>query len=792
VFFVIFVVAFGSNGTFMKKFMLMFAVACVSCAPQAAADKDVAAWERRAQNITIIRDNWGIAHIHGGTDADAVFGVMYAQAEDDFNRVETNYLNSMGRLAEAEGEGEVYRDLRMKVFIDPDDMKAQYRQSPEWLKALMNAYADGLNYYLHTHPKVSPRVIKRFEPWMALTFSEGSIGGDIERVNLTQLEAFYGKGEKKESSQASASAPLALPPSLTLPPSQTLWRTAVALAEAGRRDEPGYEITGTPEVAPYVEPTGTPYVEPTGSNGAAIAPANTASHHALLLINPHTSFFFRSELQMTSDEGLNAYGAATWGQFFIYQGFNDRTGWMHTSSGVDNIDEYLETVTKKGDAFTYRYGAEERPIAASRITVPYKTSSGMAQKEFTIYRTHHGPIVRQADGRWVSVRLMQEPLKALTQSYLRTKARSYKAFRETMELHTNSSNNTIYADADGTIAYFHSNFIPKRDTRFDWTKPVDGSDPATEWKGVLSIDETPGLVNPPNGWLYNANNWPWSAAGPNSPRKADYPAYVERGVEESARGVHALRVLDKKKDFTLSSFIAAAYDSYLPAFEVLIPSLLKAYDQIPASNPLKTKLSEQINVLRDWDYRWATASIPTSLAVYWGEELGRRVADDARKAGVSADRYMASNATAEQRVQALSAASDKLASDFGSWKTPWGDINRMQRLTGDLVQPFNDAGPSIAVGFTSSRWGSLASFGARTYKGTRKMYGTSGNSFVAVVEFGDRVQARAVSAGGESGDPRSPHFNDQAARYSSGDLRDVYFYRPQLEGHIERQYHPGR
>ena len=712
----------------------------MSCAPQAAADKDVATWEKQAQNITITRDDWGIPHVSGKTDADAVFGVMYAQAEDDFNRVETNYLNSMGRLAEAEGEGEIYRDLRMKIFIDPDDMKAQYQKAPEWLKTLMNAYADGLNYYLYKHPEVKPRVIKHFEPWMALTFSEGSIGGDIERVNLNQLEAFYGKTPLKTAS-----------------------------AEELNR-----------------------FVEPTGSNGAAIAPSNTTSHHALLLINPHTSFFFRAEAQMTSDEGLNAYGALTWGQFFVYQGFNERTGWMHTSSGVDNIDEYLETVTKKGDSFTYRYGTEDRAVKASKITVPYKTATGMAQKDFTIYRTHHGPVVREADGKWVSVRLMQEPLKALQQSYSRTKAKSYKAFKETMELHTNSSNNTIYADADGSIAYFHSNFIPKRDPKFDWTKPVDGSDPATEWNGVLSIDETPGLLNPPNGWLYNTNNWPWSAAGPNSPKKADYPAYVDRGSEESARGFHALRVLDKKKDFTLSSLITAAYDSYLPAFDVLMPSLLKAYDQAPASNPLKAKLSEQIKVLRDWDYRWSASSVPTSLAVYWGEELGRRVGDEARKAGVSADHYMANSATAEQRLQALAAASDKLAADFGSWKTPWGDINRFQRLTGDIVQPFSDAGPSIPVSFTSSRWGSLASFGARTYKGTKKMYGTTGNSFVAVVEFGDKVQAKAVSAGGESSDPKSKHFNDQATRYSTGDLRDVYFYRPQLEGHTERQYHPGQ
>ena len=723
----------------MKKLALLIVVVGLAVAPHAAADKDAAAWEKQARGITITRDDWGIAHVSGKTDADAVFGVMYAQAEDDFNRVETNYLNSMGRLAEAEGQAEIYRDLRMKLFIDPADMKVQYQKSPAWLKTLMNAYADGLNYYLYKHPGVKPRVITHFEPWMALTFSEGSIGGDIEKVNLNQLEAFYGKVPVKST--------------------------------------PAEEINR--------------FVEPTGSNGAAIAPSHTASHHALLLINPHTSFYFRSEAQMTSGEGLNAYGALTWGQFFIYQGFNERAGWMHTSSGVDNIDEYLETVVKKNDGFVYKYGADERPMKASAITVPYKTAAGMDKKEFTIYKTHHGPVVREANGKWVSIRLMEEPLKALQQSYLRTKAKDYKAFKQTMELHTNSSNNTIYADADGTIAYFHSNFIPNRDPKFDWTKPVDGSDPATEWKGVMSVDETPGLLNPASGWLYNTNNWPWSAAGPDSPKKENYPAYVDKGTEESARGFHALRVLDKKKDFTLDSLIAAAYDSYLPAFEILMPRLLKAYDAAPAS-PLKSKLTDQITALRGWDYRWSTSSVPTALAVYWGEELGRRVGDAARKSGVSADHYMMNSATAEEQLQALAAASDKLAADFGKWNTPWGEINRFQRLTGDIVQPFSDAGPSIPVGFTSSRWGSLASFGARSYKDTKKMYGNTGNSFVAVVEFGDKVSAKAVSAGGESGDPKSKHFKDQAERYSTGNLRDVYFYPAQLTGHTERQYHPGQ
>jgi acyl-homoserine-lactone acylase len=719
-----------------RRSALFLALACAGCATEATPGDETSRWEARARNVRIIRDDWGIPHIRGKTDADAVFGLMYAQAEDDFNRIETNYLNSMGRLAEAEGEHAIWRDLRMKLFIDPDTMQARYAASPEWLRALMDAWADGLNYYLHTHPEVRPRVLTRFEPWMALSFSEGSIGGDIESISLRGLEAFYGK----------------------------------------RTPAPGTD-TANP-------------AEPSGSNGFAIAPQNTTNRRALLLINPHTSFFFRAEVQVASDEGLNAYGAVTWGQFFVYQGFNERAGWMHTSSGVDNIDEYLERVDSSGPALTYRYGTERRPLRATTITVPFKTDAGMSSRTFTVYRTHHGPVVRDTAGRWVSVRLMEEPVKALTQSYSRTKARNYQEFRKTMELYTNSSNNTIFADAEGNIAYFHANFVPRRDPKLDWSRPVAGSDPATEWQGVHTIDESPLVVNPPEGWLYNTNNWPYSAAGASSPRQSDFPKYMDEN-SENARGLHAIRVLTARKDFTLNTLIEAAYDSYLTAFEPLIPALVGAWDQLPAGHPHKASLAEQIRTLREWDLRWAEGSIATTLAIAWGDQMGRTIGSEARRAGVSGDEFIATRATPAPLLGALATASSELERDYGSWKIPWGEVNRFQRLTGDIVQPFSDSSPSIPVPFTSARWGSLASFAARRYEGTKKLYGTSGNSFVAVVEFGDSVRARAVTAGGQSGHPSSPHFNDQAVRYSKGDLREVYFYPSQLKGHVEREYRPG-
>jgi acyl-homoserine-lactone acylase len=726
----------------MKKFFLFLAVFTVCFVSQAATNPEVARWEQEARNTTIIRDNWGIAHVYGKTDADAVFGMEYAQAEDDFNRVETNYINAMGRLAEAEGESKVYQDLRMKLFIDPAVLKKQYQESPAWLKTLMDSFADGLNYYLYKHPEVKPRVIKRFEPWMALSFTEGSIGGDIERVNVDQLAAFYGH----------------------LPAPQTM---AVD-------DDEG-------ETA-----------EPTGSNGVAIAPSNTVDHHALLLINPHTSFYFRSELQMVSDEGLDAYGAVTWGQFFIYQGFNPHCGWMHTSSGVDAVDEFLETVEKKGDHYYYKYGKEERPIITKEITVPYLTDRGMAEKKFKAFYTLHGPVIGEQDGKWVTISLMQEPIKALMQSYTRTKATSFKSFLQTMELRANSSNNTLFADADGDIAYYQANFIPRRDNRFDYTKPVDGSNPATAWHGLLTLDETPHLSNPKSGYVYNSNDAPWNAAGPGTLKKSDFPAYVEKGGE-SARGLHAVMVLGTRdKPFTLDSLISSvAFDSYLPWFEITIPELMKAYDQAPASDLLKAKLADQIATLRNWDFRWGVNSIPTSLAVFWGTDLMHHFFRDARDGDMPIYDYVASKVPPGQLLQSLAAASDRLTADFGTWKTPWGDINRFQRLDDDIDMHFDDSKPSIPVMFTSSLWGSLASFGARPYPNTKKWYGTSGNSFVAAVEFGKTIRARAVTAGGESGNPASPHFDDEAERYATGNLREVYFYRSQLQGHTERTYHPG-
>lgn len=680
-----------------------------------------------AYQAEIRRDDWGIAHIKGHSDADAVYGMMYAQAEDDFNRIEMNYLTNLGRSAEAQGEGAIWADLRQRLWIDPADLKAQYAKSPTWLRALMRGWAAGLNQYLADHPEVQPKVITHFEPWMALSFSEGSIGGDIENVPLSQLEAFY----------------------------------------TGR------------QIALTSNERGLEFKEPLGSNGFAIGPSHSASGHPLLLINPHTSFFFRSELQVQSDAGLHAYGAVTWGQFFVYQGFNEAAGWMHTSSTVDNIDEFAEkTFARPGGGFAYRYGKQVLPVSQKRVTLAYRKADGsMGSHTFTTYATRHGPITRAEGGKWIATALMNRPVAALQQSFLRTKVHSIAEFRKVAALNANSSNNTLFADNRGEFAFFAPQFMPVRSGKFDYTRPVDGSNPATDWKGFHTMASLPQVVNPANGWVFNVNDGPWWGAGKDSPRQSAFPRYLDsEGMQP--RTPHAIKVLSARPTFTLDQLVEAAYDPWMPSFAELIPGLVAAQ----ARNPDPAR-AEAVALLGKWDDRWSLTSTETSLAVFWGEALWERGKEPAAAQGIGIGAWMGKASDAD-KLAALDSAMARLKTDFGSWKVPWGEINRYQRNDGSIVQTFDDAKPSVPVPFASAQWGSLASFGAKRYPGTKRYYGTYGNSFVAAVEFGPKVRARAVTAGGESGDPASPHFGDQVGRYATGNLRPVYFWPEDQAGHI--------
>ncbi|MBN7812624.1 acylase [Algoriphagus sp. H41] len=713
----------------LKRIVFLIALlAFFSCQKENTSD-ELGRWEAQAERVEIIRDDFGVPHIYGKSDADAVFGLLYAQCEDDFRRVERNYVWAIGRLAELEGEEALYSDLRANLYMTEAEAKAAYETAPDWLKELCVAFADGINYYLHTHPEANPQVITRYEPWMPMFFFEGSIGGDIESISTARLQAFYEQD-----------AVLA-------------W------------NEPADILA-----------------EPQGSNGIAIAPSLSESGNAMLLINPHTSFYFRPEVHVVSEEGLNVYGAVTWGQFFVYQGFNEKTGWIHTSTFVDFKDEFEEEIVESDGKIQYKYGEELRDVQQQTVTLKYKSGEELREKEFTFYRTHHGPITHKSGTKWVATKINWDPVNALSQSYRRTKLANYAEFKDMMNIRTNSSNNTVFADGDGNIAYFHGNFIPKRNPEFDFSKPVDGSNPATDWQGLHTVDESILILNPENGWIQNCNSTPFTAAGDFSPKREDFPPYMAPDAE-NFRAVHAVKVLKGAEKLNLDSFIELAYDPYLPAFEYLIPELLAAMGAVQDGEQ-----KQVLELLKAWDYRTSKESVAMTVAHFYGENYQR--------AFRSAARFVNEMPTAKVPNQAeirevFGKTIAQLNADLGTWNKPWGEVNRFQRLSGAIDAGFDDDQPYVPIGLASGNWGALAAYGARAGENTKNLYGYRGNSFVAVVEFGERVRAKSLLAGGQSGDPTSPHFFDQAQRYADVQFKEVAFYREDVEIRGLEHYRPG-
>lgn len=724
--------------------LLIFLLLPLHIAAQPFSPREIAKWKSQAKNVTIIRDNYGVPHIYGNTDVDAVFGLMYAQCEDDFRRVEMNYIEKLGRLAEINGERSLYDDLMIRLLIDSADAIKDFSNSPAWMKKLLNAFADGINYFLYKNPSVKPLLLQRFRPWYPLLWTDGSIGAiNTAGISASELKEFYsGKNEP--------------------------WVGAAV---------PKEEMV-------------------TGSNGLAFSPAITESGNAILYINPHVTFYFRPEVHMVSEEGLNAYGAVTWGQFFIYQGFNEHCGWMHTSSGVDAADTYIEKVSRAGKGLVYAYNKGYRPVVEKKLVIKYRTDGGvLSAKTFNTFFTHHGPVLAKQNGQALSLRADNRIADGLLQCWLRTKATGFSDFKKTLDLRGNISNNTVYADAEGNIAYWHGNRIPVRDKTYDWSKPVDGSTSATEWKGLHSVREIVQSINPPNGWLQNCNSTPFTVAGKNSPEKDRYPAYMAPDGE-NFRGLNAVRVLDEEKKYNLDKVIKAGYDARLTAFEILIPALIRVYEtKTVPSDTVFPDLKEAIDIFKAWDFRCSENSVATTLAVEWGERLLPAIYRTTSPRGgnnvVGKTMRFAETASMEEIVMPLLTAIKQLQVRFGTWRIPWGEINRFQRISPDIDNKFDDSEPSYPVGFVSSTWGMLPSYSSKTFPGTQKRYGVNGNSFICAVEFGKRIKARSLLAGGESGNERSKHFFDQGLMYSKGQFKDVLFYKEDVLRNAERKYHPG-
>ena len=728
----------------MKKILLLMLFLPAFSSAQKFTSAEIKRFEHEAQNVTIIRDNWGVPHIYGNTDADAVFGLMYAQCEENFAGIEHNYLYQLGKQTEADGEKNLYTDVQLQLIADSADAIKDYQQADPKFKKLLDAFADGLNYYLYKHPESKPLVFHHFEPWYALMFTDGSVAATITGgISLNETKDFYADWPEKLGTNLFS-------------PKQNLE------AVSDERE--------------------------TGSNGFAIAPKKSASGHALLYINPHVPFYFRSEVQMISNEGLNAYGAVTWGQFFIYQGFNAHCGWMHTSSYADVADLYEEKVHKRSNRWFYEYEGKEKPVMERKLVFKVKEGDQSITKNITGFYTDHGPVLGSRNGKWLSLKANNRSYNALLESWLITKANNFAQYKTAMDLLSNATNNTVYADDKGNIAFWYGNFMPKRSIDFDWRQPVDGSTKATEWQGLHPLNEIVQVINPATGWIQNCNSTPFTSSGKDSPDKTKYPAYMAPDGE-NFRGINASGLLSGSSKLTMDELIAKGYDHYLTAFDVLLPSLFKAFDV--ATDSLKNRLAEPVQVLKAWDRKSAIHSVATSLAVEWGSKmlLALPKTKSSEEATYQTERVntLLKTIKPEQELLFLSEAIRNLQLRYGSWKTEWGDINRYQRPA-DAV--FSDEKPSLPVAQVASAFGQLPSFVSRTMD-TKKRYGYSGNSFIAAVEFGPKVKAKTIITGGQSFNPNSKNFDDQSEMYLDGEFKNVLFYKADVLKHAAKTYHPG-
>ena len=607
----------------------------------------------------------------------------------------------------------------------------------------MNAFADGINYYLYKHPEVKPSVFDHFEPWYALMFTDGSVSAtQTGGININETARFYGNGPEGLGSISNSHS--------------------------------------TEDIITDRE---------TGSNGFALAPSRTVSGHAMLYINPHVPFYFRDEVHVVSDEGLNVYGAATWGNFFVYQGFNPHCGWMHTTSNADVADLYAEKVVKKDGKWYYEYNGSLKPVITRQLTIKIKNGDKTEQRTVTGYYTYHGPVLGSRNGKWLALRSNNRSYKALLESWLITKSRNFEEYKKAMQLVSNGSNNTVYADDKGHIAFWNGNFMPKRDPKLDWTLPVDGTTSATEWHGTHLLNEIVHVYDPATGWIENCNSTPYTCSGSGSPDKNKYPAYMATDGQ-NYRGVNALRLFSNAKNVSLDELIAKGYDHYLAMFDDVLPPLFNAYES--TNDSIKETLAEPIGIMKNWDRRSAEESVATTIAVEWGTRMIDELphAQTVEESTYQTERFaqMLKKISPQKQLEIFSESLKALEKRYGTWKIEWGEINRYQRPADGIT--FDDKLPSLPVALVGSQFGQLPSYQSKSVN-TQKRYGYSGNSFIAAVEFGPRLKAKSIITGGESFDPSSMHFTDQAEGYINGHFKDILFYKADVLKHAVRSYHPG-
>ncbi len=703
-----------------------------------------------ARSVTIHRDAFGVPHIYGRDDASAVFGLMYAQAEDNFWQLEEDHINKLGRAAEIYGQSRLAGDLTVRLFETNKRARDEYKNLSLPMQKLCDAYAAGINYYLERHPAVRPRLINRFEPWFALV--TGAPSPQSVGITVNEVRALF---------------------------------------------------SDLPSAPPSPSPGGTVEEGEEGSNMWAVSPKKSASGHALLFINPHVGFFGggqRYEAHLHSKQGLNISGFAMLGSPYIWTGHNEVLGWSHTNSGADSTDVYVETFDNPKNPLAYRYGGNYRNAVVWTDEIRVGNQGNIETKRFTFRKTHHGPIVALRAGKFLAVRAASVEIsgRLLEQKWAMARARTFTEFKTAMAQRRLTGSNTMYADRRGNIFYLHGNATPRRSTKYDWTKPVDGGDAETDWRGYHELSELPQVLNPSSGWIQNCNSTPFLTSNTDNPDRSKFPVYMAPDLD-TPRAQRSRHILSSKEKFSFEEWERASLDTHVLLAETMVPELISIWEKLVQSDVGRAnKLSEPVAVLKSWNYESRVDSIPTTLFMLYFEQLQR--VNRERAARQTDDNQPAPTPLADQlnRIDAATKAAafervlNDLQTDFGKWQIAWGEINRLQRIhTSGTLEKFDDTKPSVPVPGASGLAGTLFTFNTRRDAGQKRRYGISGNSYLAVVEFTPRIRARSLLVFGEIADPKSLHFFDQAELYSTKQYKPAWFDLKDIKRNLERSYQPG-
>ena len=694
----------------LRQISLILLLVAFLCQSQAMAKPQ--SNDSLARDVTIYRDVYGVPHVFGRTDASTVFGFAYAQAEDNFWRVEENFINALGRASELYGEKSLDEDRLNRALEIPRLAQAEYARLDKQMRVLCDAFAAGFNYYLAHHPEVKPRLLTKIEPWYTLAFI---------RYN------YYQNGFARDRSLRGAQ--------------------------------------------PQTAAINTDLKEHTGSNGWAIGPSKSATGFAMLFINPHLPFFGPGQVyegHVHSDEGWNFTGYTRFGFPLPYVGHNENGGWVSTDNAADLTDVYFETFDDSSRPLAYKYGKDYRLATEHTEEIRVKTPSGLETRSFTMRKTHHGPIVAARDGKLLALRMAKFEWDGwLREWYDMTRAKSLAELKRAMTPLNMLFGNVMYADRQGNTWYLYNGAVPKRDPRFDWSEPVDGSDPATEWQGYHTIDELPQLTNPKSGWMQNCNTTPFLLTSEGNPDPKQFPKYmVQEG--DNPRGAISRELLASKSKFTFDEWTRLAFDTRVMNADKRLPGLIAA---LKPHLDADAKLREVYDELARWNHRSATDSIAMTLFSLWHERVSRDEKLDP--------------------VAALTDVVNTLQRDFGTWKVAWGELNRLQRIDESKDEDFQDSKPSLAVSGVNGNDGAVFTFYAAPERGQKRRYGMAGGTYISVVEFGPTVRALSVHTFGASGDPRSRHFMDQSALYTRGEFKPSWLNLDEIRAHLETSYHPG-